>query len=745
MTDAAVETVSTRQRWNTATTWAFVVVAISILVPAQPGAQLISVVGLVLLPGMVVTSLVIGVGLTGIRKLLVSAGVGITVFCLVGAVAGGLGPLIGVERPLSRVPLLLLWLVILGSFCVVAINRRLDPVREILSAVPRRAYYWAFAVALAPCVALIGATSLNATGANGVAILATVLGLGLIFSSVTLSSRVGESIQTALLASGVVTLVWQLPTRGGWLWGWDIQQEFSVASATVTSGRFPIPHNHDPYAGMLSLTVLPAQLHFLNGMQLRTIFVLLPGVLLAGCAATTLVTVRRIAGPAWSSFLVALLIVGTASFLSELPALMRQCVALFLFTLVIQLVAHPPNPVRRTRLLVVIIGIGLAVSHYSTAYLAAGAALTGWLLGLALRSDRSRRVLTAWVAWGIAAAAAIWGLVIADTGSYLRQVADAIRRSGLDLLPGSGNVLTRWIEGTAAGKTGSATAIRAADMAARLTRYDWMQVDPRANAVRLESVASHGSKGVPILGTIVQNGATAAREVILLFIVVAVLWAVWRMFKRREHIEIVGLAVFGGIASAVSRTSGTLSLQFNTDRVEAQMYLIFVVLGAYLVHEWRVRIPRVAPWILGALGTAQVALAFGVGGYAVPNSSLPVALDANGYELQQLAVTPADRDAAHWLIATSGARTIQADPYSSLALDDFGGAYRKNFVETVDPVIVDNSAWVLATTTNVTDHTARATIGDLSGSFVFPSRYFGRTRSVLYASRSDVVYGSDPS
>lgn len=736
---------SARRRPGLATATAALIVAASIVVPANPAAQLISSAGLILLPGMVLTSLIIPSGLTGLRKLLVSTGVGLIMFCLVGAAAGALGPLLGVGHPLGRTPLVLLWLVILAAVGAVAILHRLEPVGEVLAGLHRHVYWWIAALAIPPCVALCGATRLNATGSNGVAVVATVLGLGLILAAVALGDRVGGTAQSGLFASGVVTLIWQLPTRGGWLWGWDIQQEFSVASATITSGRFPLPHFQDPYAGMLSLTVLPAQLHFLNGMQLRTILVLLPGVMLAGCAVTTLVTVRRIAGPVYAAFLVALLIVGTASFLTELPGLMRQSVALFLFTLVLQLVADPPARIRRVRILVVVLGAGLAVSHYSSAYLTAGAVLTAWLLGVVLRADRSRRVLTASATAGIVGVALVWGLLIAHTGPRLGQVVDAIRRSGLDLLPGSGSLLSRWLQATSSTKSISPSQIRALDLTARAHRYSWMTVDPRADGVRLANSSTPGSHGVPILGPIVQNGATAAREAILLFIVLAVLWGIWRAIRRREHVEIAGLALFGGLASAVSRTSGTLALQFNTDRVEAQMYLIFVVVAAYLVHNLRARIWRIMPLLLGVLAALQVALAFDVGAYAVADSSLPVALASTGAGFQLLAVTPSDRDAARWTIKSAGNRVVQADPYSSLALLDFGGADRKNTVATVDPVVVTNSAWVLATSANVIDHTARAIIGLSSGSFVFPRGYFIRTRAILYVSRTDVVFGADPS
>ena len=103
---------------------------------------------------------------------------------------------------------------------------------------------------------------------------------------------------------------------------------------------------------------------------------------------------------------------------------MRQSVALFPFTLLILLVADPPARIRRVRVLAIVLGIGLAVSHYSTAYLTIGAVLTAWLLGVALRTrpvsvGSSPPGATA----GITGAGLIWGLLVADTGPRLRQVA----------------------------------------------------------------------------------------------------------------------------------------------------------------------------------------------------------------------------------------------------------------------------------------------------------------------------------
>jgi len=732
-------------RFGIATTFAFIIVAVSLVAPASPGAQLVSTVGLILLPGLLLTSLIVPWGITGLRKLLLATGIGITLFCFVGAAAGAIGPYLGVSRPLSRVPLLVVWLVLLAMLAAVAVVRRADPVGDLLAGHPRRSLWWIAALAVPPCIALVGATELNATSSNTIATTATVLGLGLVFASVAFSRRIGEGLQAGFVGSAVVTLVWQIPTRGGWLWGWDIQHEFSVAAATIAAGRFPIPHSHDPYAGMLSLTVLPAQLHFLNAIQLRTILVLVPGVLLAACAVTTLLTIRRILGPTGSALLVALLIVGTTSFLTELPALMRQCVALFLFTVVIQLVSDPTAPIRRVRVLAAVLGLGLAVSHYSTAYMSAAAVVVAWLFGLVLRAHWSRRVLTAPVAASFAGAALIWGLVVANTGSYLGQVFDAIRTSGLELFPGTGNLLSRWIEGAASSERLSASRVRALDLVTRTTHYTWMNVDPRANSTVLVNKFLPTSRGVPVFGSIVDDGATVARELLLVLIVVAVLWIVWRAFRGHQHVEIAGLAVFGGIASALSRSSGTLVVQFNADRVEAQMYLVFVVAAAYLFQRVRPRIPRMAPWLLGLIATLQVASACGVTSYVIANSNLPVSLAATGSQVEDLAVTPADKAAAQWLVANSGARLIQTDPFSVLALDDFDGGYRRSLIQEVDPVIVDNSAWILAIRANVVNHVARVISGRFSGEYAFPSAYFGGTRSILYVSRSDIVYGSDPS
>ena len=101
--------------------------------------------------------------------------------------------------------------------------------------------------------------------------------------------------------------------------------------------------------------------------------------------------------------------------------------------------------------------------------------------------------------------------------------------------------------------------------------------------------------------------------------------------------------------------------------------------------------------------------------------------------------------AAQWLAAHRAApQFVQSDLFGQLALFNYGFAVRQGFVNTTDPVIVDDKSWIFAYHTNVLYSLARGGDNARIGIYKFPADYFQKTRSILYASPSDVIYGSNP-
>jgi hypothetical protein len=87
---------------------------------------------------------------------------------------------------------------------------------------------------------------------------------------------------------------------------------------------------------------------------------------------------------------------------------------------------------------------------------------------------------------------------------------------------------------------------------------------------------------------------------------------------------------------------------------------------------------------------------------------------------------------------------VQSDRFGQLALDIYGFNDRRDFISSVDPIIVDNPSWVFAYRTNLVYGSARGGNNAQTGVFRFPWAYFTSTRSILYVTPTDVVFGNVP-
>ena len=179
--------------------------------------------------------------------------------------AGGLAlntvlPLVGVDRPLDPVPV-----VILGDIITVLLvwyrRRHGTPVSwwPALRAGRRETR---LIVAGAACVALavLGANRLN----NGAGDQLTLAGLaGMVLTIVFLlywQRLVREGVIAVVLYLVAAALLLATSLRGWYVTGHDIQQEYLVFQLTDFHGRWNIGYFHNAYNACLSLTILPTEL-----------------------------------------------------------------------------------------------------------------------------------------------------------------------------------------------------------------------------------------------------------------------------------------------------------------------------------------------------------------------------------------------------------------------------------------------------------------------------------------------------
>jgi hypothetical protein len=723
---------------------------ISIALPPNPLAQATILVGPVLLLGACVFPALHLQAATVWHRTTIATGLGLLAVFLLGGAFGAVLPHLGVSHPLVGNASKITWSIVVALASIAGSIVGSDPVRDVFAGVTRRQMGWALMLCVPPIISLIGVQRLNAGGSASPALLSGVLAMAMVIAAVLVPVAWRGPSRVLLLMSALVTAAWEGPMRGGFLFGGDLQHEYYVGGLAIHQGVFPLHGYSDPYAGMLPLTVWPAVVHSLSGLTLRATLSLLPAVILGLCLAATWCTVREWVEERTAAVLCALLLLGSTSMIREMPAVTRQCYSLLFFTLLVMAVASRRLPTRTARVLAVSAGLGLAVTHYNSAYIAACCALGGWLLSLAVQRERPTRVLTTPVTACIVGAAALWGALLAKTTNSFSRVLTSIQHSGFRFLPSGGSIFTKWIRGANISKLVDARIVRTEDREYRRGIYAYMSVDPRATSIHLINVRAPVSSGAPVIGLGIGITEALLTELILLSVLVSVVVCLWRIRTDRSISELAGMAVVGVVIAAISRSSQTLAVQFGPTRIQLQTYMMFAVTLSVALSMLPARArfgARLRPYALGvvaAIVAVSVLTSTELSSVLQKNAQLVAYYSTRGDQVERIPTIP-DLEAGRWLVLNRGEKLIQTDWDGQYVLYTYGFATRSLYIRSIDPIITDNSAWVLATRSNVVLGVARG--GDFSqtGVYRFPRSYFVSTRSVLYASPTDVVFGSDPS
>jgi uncharacterized membrane protein len=303
----------------------------------------------------------------------------------VGLISNTVLPVIGVDRPLSEVSVLVQIDAVLVAVALLW-RARLTPLlpRQVrLFEWPRRDKIVLGGSLVAVPLSIVGAIRLNNGAGNEVTLImlvlvATVLMLLLVWSKDLRSQTINATIY---LIGAALLLMTSL--RGWYAVGHDIQRELRVFELTSVHQQWDIARDRDAYNSCLSITILPTMLGQLTHLRdvyvfkvLYQLFFALCPVLVyrfshrVGSKAAALLgtgTSRRI-GSRGVALLGTLYFVAFPTYFTDMPFMNRQEIA-FLFLGVILLVAtNEDMPLRTKRAWIALFSVGLVLSHYSTTY-----------------------------------------------------------------------------------------------------------------------------------------------------------------------------------------------------------------------------------------------------------------------------------------------------------------------------------------------------------------------------------------
>jgi len=743
------------------------VLSVSLGVSHSPLVPLPGVVTLLLVPGAAVMSLLKTRPAKTAGRLVIAVCLSMMVIMVVGGVASLLGPHVGLSKPLNALPEVVIWFVLALLLLATCAVKRRDPVTWIFEGVHTTHLLGALAGGLLVVLSILGVAQLNYSGNNQLAAFATALDVAVLLAGVVGGwKRTSRWPLSTLLYFVSLALLLSTSLRGGHLYGWDIQKEFGVASRTLRTGVWVIPANHDPFASMLSLTVLPAVLHSLVKLRLLAFFQLVVPAILALLPLAMFSTVRNV--PRWVSNgrrvpprpglafgVVAGIIVSSVAFSSLFVTITRQAMAVTMLTAVVMVIFDRTMSVRQAQIVVGLLVVTISFTHYTTSYLLAGTLIIAWGVGwlwargwLGTRrakveehryNVRSRSVLNATLVVVALAAALGWNLAVTRNNA-LSNTASAFTNQGAGLSTS-----------IAQGANVSAPELEKI-LVSQLQKTDsWIVPVPNSGSVHLVTEAQPLSRGALSGLDGLWNGMNfVLDEGLWALLGFALLYGVFRLGRRQSDLysaDLVGLAVAGLIIGGLSRFSGTLAALYSPGRAAiitaiflAAPVTMFLDDASESLENRGIRFAKASPVVVVTIVGVFAVWATGLGTLLFGGDP-PGSLTARGVNAQQFTVSTTELATAVWLRNHAGSQdVVQTDPFGQLVLLSETGTY--HLLDEIVPQEVDVGSFIYLSTVNLIGNRTQAESGDFAYSSVYRSNipFFNRNFYIVYSTGTTRVY-----
>ena len=666
-----------------------------------------------------------------------------------------IGPPIGVEAPLRSAPLLIgLQLVCLGLLLA-------GLTAPLSTAIPRPALpsaRWLGLSMVFPMLAAAGALRLNHGAGSAVAVLALFACLIVLIAAALTADRLDVTRLSVLLYAASLAMMWAFSLRSDSVYGYDIATEIYTVHQTVTAGVWHTGPHPDAYGAMLSITILPAQLHAVTGISDLLILKLVYPAIFAMFPVGIFNIATRFLPHRWAFIAAGFVLVqgGTAQ---QLPALARQEIAFVLFLALIGAILELGIPLFPRVALLCAFGVGVTLSHYSTAYfmfVMLGGALVVQIALWLLRRTAPVRWTVAATLTASALSAAVWYGPITHSASNVSQLRAVVSSDGLQLLPrGKGKSL---LAAYLAGSDAATTSVTDYDRQVRALYGKKKFIHPAADAgdpryALRDSPAPKRAPVAPPISSLLDLAVLVAAQLANLLGVVAALMMV---LQRRSPglTRQVGLLALPALGSLVLfRLSGTLSTTYNQGRAQLQALTVVSVALFWLLHQvppWlrqrgiRLRLGRFDRFIW-ALASVTVLTIF-LKGSGLANIALgggtATNLAAAGEDFERFYIHSSEIASAQWLASqVNGDQTfIYSDRYGQIRLFSQLGTSRTGMFSDLDPQVMNRSAWVYASQVNVIDGRARSSVNNSLATYGFPKAFINAHYDLVYTNGTSEVY-----
>ena len=325
---------------------------------------------IILVPGLLIM-LMLKIREVGFWEYLVyTIGLSISFIMFAGLAVNWTLPLLNItDKPLALVPILISFDIFLVAFSIIAYYRnkdlkyeikplKLDTTNRIFFIIPM----------LFPAMSILGAFILNNNGPNYL----TMIMLGgiavYVFMLVLFRNKLNENIYPWAILMISLSLLLSSSLRSWYISVVDTNLEKYISDLTTKNQFWETKDFNSSYNAMLSVSLLPTILDILTEIKINYIIKLLSPIIFSLVPVIVLL-IHKKKFENCILFLSALFFIFQPMFIKWLSIPIRQEIALFFFSLLILIAIEKRVPGIYRKLILILFGFSMIVSHYSTSYI----------------------------------------------------------------------------------------------------------------------------------------------------------------------------------------------------------------------------------------------------------------------------------------------------------------------------------------------------------------------------------------
>ncbi|MGA8297725.1 MAG: hypothetical protein WB770_11845, partial [Acidimicrobiales bacterium] len=479
-------------------------------------------------------------------------------------------PAFGIHEPLHRWPVLIGLNFTVVGLAVLGRNAPASCDLNLFALIGNVRWLWPLVL---PAEAVVAAAQLDDGHGNVLAVAVVVLTIAVFLVGLPLVGRLDRRHISLMLYGSALSLMLLTSMRSTYVLGFDISTEYADFHRAVVTGIWHTGHLN-PYEAMLSLTVFPAALHSLVGGQDVWVLKFAYPVLFATFPVAVFLLTSRFLNRR-VAFIASEIVIVQWYFFEQQPEIARQELAILIFAGIVGALLDTSLDRMRQFGFVSILGATLVLSHYSTAYVTILlCVMTGIFATVMTRIHREALAASPWFAAAavISVAAAIWYVPITHSDNNLTYVAQSLKRSGLQLLPGARrgeNVIEVYFNGLREPPP-TASQYQLAIAHSYAIHYPFLVPLPVAHESRFDLRQAPGLSTPGAFPSMAHALNDAEFFVQQLMNGLGILGVAFLVFRRRSRpfprtVGLVGLAAL--LILAASRLSGTLANDYNSSRL----------------------------------------------------------------------------------------------------------------------------------------------------------------------------------